>query len=329
MVPWWDLALGQAEAQRGRAEGKASFAAKVICLTPKTFAFMCAHLCTGKMAPNLQLIPVVNILYDAILDTAPPSYDLLRESLNSMGLLSALLLTVAGAMPMSLDYDELDAVRARFNCSDPASIYPSCTDFALLWNGKYLITRLSAGCTNAFILLASSLCTTILLLILATVTIDIEVASTHPEKYLAWWRWMRWVFLWQFVTLTAGAVYTFNVSGHFFMIKFPDFYVEETGADSFDELTLAPHTDSQWGYYGWMLMCLIQYPVIIVLVINGFSLRAMHKTETPSTPRLTKEGAEGDPNDEKEGTEKASHETTEVDKLLAALRQVLLSSSAV
>jgi hypothetical protein len=79
--------LGQA--QRGRAEGKASFAAEVICLTPETFAFMCVRLCTGKMAPkNLQLIPVVNIVYDALLDTAPPSYELLRESLNSMGLLT-------------------------------------------------------------------------------------------------------------------------------------------------------------------------------------------------------------------------------------------------
>jgi hypothetical protein len=50
---------------------------------------MCVRLCTGKMAPkNLQLIPVVNIVYDALLDTAPPSYELLRESLNSMGLLT-------------------------------------------------------------------------------------------------------------------------------------------------------------------------------------------------------------------------------------------------
>eukprot|EP00961_Rhodomonas_salina_P052099 699320-Rhodomonas_salina.2 len=63
----------------------------------------------------LYQIPVVNIIYEGLFDTSPPSVEEVKEALNVMGLLSALLITVAMSIPGSVDYDELHEVVARFD----------------------------------------------------------------------------------------------------------------------------------------------------------------------------------------------------------------------
>lgn len=60
-----------------------------------------------------HVVPIVNIFYDFFAD-APPSPETLKEILNIFGLVSALLLSVAGGFPGSTSFQEIQDALERF-----------------------------------------------------------------------------------------------------------------------------------------------------------------------------------------------------------------------
>jgi hypothetical protein len=61
-----------------------------------------------------HVVPIVNIFYDFFAD-APPSPETLKEILNIFGLVSALLLSVAGGFPGSTSFQEIQDALERFS----------------------------------------------------------------------------------------------------------------------------------------------------------------------------------------------------------------------
>lgn len=58
-------------------------------------------------------VPVVNLLYDLLYDEKP-TFDLVKETLTTISLVDALLLTVAWSIPGCVSYEELQAANERF-----------------------------------------------------------------------------------------------------------------------------------------------------------------------------------------------------------------------
>ena len=64
---------------------------------------------------RLRLIPVINIFADALSTDGILVLEPVKSGLKTMGLMNALMLTTAMALPTGLEFSELEEVRARFS----------------------------------------------------------------------------------------------------------------------------------------------------------------------------------------------------------------------
>ena len=65
----------------------------------------------------LYRIPIVNTGYDLLFDNEPPDRASAEALFNLLGLVAALFITIAMALPAAVDFDELQAVKARWPAS--------------------------------------------------------------------------------------------------------------------------------------------------------------------------------------------------------------------
>jgi len=197
-------------------------------------------------------IPVLNLAYDVLGDKMPPSVTELNVVLNLMGLLAALLLTVSIALPGAVSYEELEAVRARFNNpnSSYSGIHKMSNDAGIDSLAYYTLTS-----TN---LLGSSLIVTLFMLI--TLSATGGRCKEFYKPYLKWWSYARWVFAWAFTTLVYGAYCCFQAFNWIFSIKFPDRYVEEHPGSDYR------HDQGTYSSFGFCAIMSAVFPGIMSIV---------------------------------------------------------------
>jgi hypothetical protein len=223
----------------------------------------------------LARFPGINIFYDMLFDDTPPNKDSIREALNTIGLLSALTLTVALAIPTAVDYGEMMDTVARFNCSDVESIYKGvCTPYALKWNGQNIVNSLANGCARSQSLLTSCVGVVVMMLIVMETT-GTEAHYSEHNRYQAWWKWNRIIFFWLCLSLILGCFLTFNTYAYLWMVKFPDFYKLEQADTPEGVVGSAWSTKSTSGYID-QLMLVINWGISVVcFAVSGMGLRAL------------------------------------------------------
>lgn len=163
-------------------------------------------------------IPIVNVFFDLLFDEMPPKLDSVKSTLDTIALLSALFLTIAMAIPASVDYDELMAARARFDAA-PYNAWASGSD---------LVEAFALYSALSTYMLGSSLIATVVTLVSLIVTQD--DVSDRVEVRQRFWIFARWGALWAILALVLGVVACFFAFNRLIFVKIPDIAVERAGA---------------------------------------------------------------------------------------------------
>lgn len=179
-------------------------------LSPKTGApwtFVEVYrLCYSEL-PLMQWLPFINLLYEVFDNPVQP--DQLTNIWNMIALVTALLLNVMLAAPLSLDYDRLQSVNDRFGAggqNHQAFLHLGTLDFSGM-----SIDDLGGLFSNRllyFYSLATSFLSATLLAVLVSVVVYGSSALDSPEAevaYVDWWRRCgRWLLLLQMASAVAG-----------------------------------------------------------------------------------------------------------------------------
>lgn len=211
-------------------------------------------------------VPVYGILHEAFFDETPPAVADLKDVLNIVGLLGALLLSVAMSVPGSLSYDELHDTFERFDA------YPYNS-----WdgNGRIPIQELMSMTTASVHCLANSVVVVVLILLILPFSND--YISTD-ERYMIWWGYVRWVVLWGLANLVAGSLCSFIAWNMLMKLKFPDYRIEDGDTD----ITVWDPTgdSSSLNFYRQMGNFYLLLPTVVMICVVGYGNTAVIKRET-------------------------------------------------
>ena len=150
---------------------------------------------------------VVNIFSNMFFERCPTTEEI-KDVLNTMGLLSALLLSVAIAFPTCLDYDELQDYGQR---------YEHCDEDVVFWFGLNVWQALTLNCGALII-------SVLLLFFLSTIEFN------DIDELKRWWIWARYPIMLGMVYLVAGSYCTQTSLYHLMRLKWPlrnDRYYED------------------------------------------------------------------------------------------------------
>merc|ERR1712070_857634 len=192
-------------------------------------------------------IPFVNILYDLLFDNYPPSPDAVKSLLETLGLLSALLLTVAMAVPGSTTYDELLAAQARMDAQNGAGV-----DIIL---DIVVFTGLSVY------MLGAAVCTAVVGLFCIPVS---ETWLSSSVLYQVWWKKFRYVVLWATMNTLLGVIFSFFAFNRLAYSKFPDRW-------SGDPQIMNPKSTVGW-FHGLGIF-VMSIPVCGLCILCGWAAR--------------------------------------------------------
>ena len=167
---------------------------------------------TPAVRYRLHWIPGVSLLYSLFVKCPSPAG--LQNSLNGMGLLSALMLTIDAVLPFAYNHDDYTQAIARWNNSalidTDGTLYPpgDARRETLPHANKYedFVNRWSAGFTMLSI--------SVILAVLLSAALSHTTFRTSrnkrldPEAMVRWWSFMRPVYAYMFLMLILGTVYT-------------------------------------------------------------------------------------------------------------------------
>ena len=189
-------------------------------------------------------IPVINIVYDIIFDETP-SHAKLTEMLNNVGLLSALFLTIAMAIPMSVSFDEIQAARQRY------STYP--------YNGfmteDRVLRELATFTSGSTYCLGTGVWLTVIILFTTSAGVESEEDTAAHIRDL-WWSYTRWIVLVILGSSLLGTIFTFFAFNRMIYIKYPDIYIEQNGRLDFPAIRSST--------YGVVLSFTLLYQNVVV-----------------------------------------------------------------
>jgi hypothetical protein len=205
----------------------------------------------------IYYIPFVNVFYDMVFDSVPTQEEL-NKMLDTLGLVSALLLSIVISMAFSVDFEEMDKARLRFdNVTSPYNAAASFEDILL-----EIATVLSIS--TYFLVGALS----IVVLLIVSSSSGMESNGGNVEHRKIWWGWVRWVVLYSFASTLLGSIFALYSFNSISWIKFPDLYVERTNSPPrFPDFT----GDS---FYGLLRTGTIFYnvcPIVIAFTIISIS----------------------------------------------------------
>ena len=144
--------------------------------------------------------PLINVFFDLLFDL-PPTPDQLKESLNLIGLIAALLLTMVGAAPYTgTDY------AAHIKEVNSTRVFD-----------KFVITT-----TMSYAGLGAALFGVVAMLLFMGHTSFRGPDGQNSHKLLAvWWRWARWMFLYIFLVMVASIVVAYNANSALLRMTVP------------------------------------------------------------------------------------------------------------
>ena len=170
-----------------------------------------------------EWFPLVNLGYEFLFDE-PPSFEALEKTLNLLGLVDALLLTIAVAIPTSFDDEEIERVNEKFASGGEWKFFNEHLKAADELGGLYS-NRLLMNWSHAINSLSVSFISVILTYVILANTFIVE----NPVIMRAWWKYVRWVITAQIFFTTMGFVYTGFVGLVSVEMKYPDPHIREHG----------------------------------------------------------------------------------------------------
>mmetsp|Transcript_15828 Transcript_15828/g.38535 ORF Transcript_15828/g.38535 Transcript_15828/m.38535 type:complete len:328 (+) Transcript_15828:70-1053(+) len=208
-----------------------------------------------KEKRTFYMVPLVNILYDVFMDEVPTAQQL-YEMLSTVGLISALQLSMVMSLPLSFSFAELEATKVRFDTEPYVSVYPN--GFKDLLGSQVRFT------SAATYMLGSSVACTVLLF--TSSSSGIENAGSAPIRN-TWWRYARLVVI--FITFSAimGTIFAFYAFNRSVFLKFPDLYVERTA----DGMLFPSLESSSYGMYRSWASLYLAFSFAICSVILSYA----------------------------------------------------------
>ena len=162
---------------------------------------------------RLHRVPTMALWYTLFIKV--PTIEGIQTTLNAMGLLSALVLTICAVLPFAYSHDDYQQAIERWNSTtwistDGKTLYlPDDPRRATLpYADKY--RSFHERWATAFTMLSISL---VLVVVLSAAISQASFREPHtrkvePAAVVRWWAFMRWVLMYSFVTLVIGILQT-------------------------------------------------------------------------------------------------------------------------
>ena len=189
----------------------------------------------------VRYVPVVNMFYDLLFD-ATPSPDSIKELLNLVGLIDALMLSIAIGYLTAVEYDELVELDERFmdlpegnSTGYYDSYYGEDTVGGLQFNHVRGApsTEYAIACIKSISFLFASLSLSLMAYTdLVNKDFNGETAAKTEELVTAWWRYARIGVFLSVLGTVAGVTICMGFCIYFITAKFPDYHLEKTGDNS-------------------------------------------------------------------------------------------------
>lgn len=168
--------------------------------------------------PWYEWFPLINLLYELLFDE-PPTFEMLEKTMNMIGLVDALMLTIVISIPMSFEYDEVLSIDEKFSPAGDFSAYWADLPEHEIPNSH----RLQYWFSNAINYLSMAF---ISVFITYTVSANTFRPNADPaeaiEEMRRWWIFGRWALLTQILLTMLGFLTTYTTVFIVIESKFPD-----------------------------------------------------------------------------------------------------------
>ena len=175
--------------------------------------------------PWYRWAPPVNLAYDLLFDE-PPEPDKVQNALNTIALITSLLLSIIMAqVPTSLTYDELQAANARYDTTPAGASWRSPGRHE--WGRAGLLHDTMGGLySNRLLFYHLNACGYLVCALLSCILtyfffLTGDFSGRTPD-YEAWYSVARWLLLAQFACFGLGIFSCFFLLDAVVDIKFPD-----------------------------------------------------------------------------------------------------------
>lgn len=183
----------------------------------------------------VQDVPAINLVYDLLFDSVPTENGL-KDALNLLGLVDALLLGLIISVMTSISYDELIAADLRFTDpeSDPNGYYK------LFKSNKFWPAAEAFGSPSSAFAYGSFLSVTLMFVALMTVILTFldftnknfegKTKRESNQLFESWWYFARFVvFSALFETIYGTVIMANSTLIPLLAVKYPDYYVAAYG----------------------------------------------------------------------------------------------------
>mmetsp|Transcript_10211 Transcript_10211/g.16871 ORF Transcript_10211/g.16871 Transcript_10211/m.16871 type:complete len:410 (-) Transcript_10211:134-1363(-) len=194
----------------------------------KTTGSQCQYFC-------IRYVPGINLFYDLLFDETP-SPENIKDLLNLVGLVDALMISIVITYLTAVEYDEMIQLDERFMIlpeGNKTGYYDAYyTDGSgLRFNSDAApSTRFGIECANSMAFLFSSLCLTLMAYTdLVNKNFDGETEAKTAELVHAWWKYARIGIFFSVIATVFGVCICMGFTTFCISTKFPDYYVEEHG----------------------------------------------------------------------------------------------------
>jgi hypothetical protein len=223
-------------------------------------------------------IPFINLVYDLLFD-AIPSMDGVKDTLNLLGLIDALVLGFSLSVLTSCDFYELTDADNRFMTREDDSLsgYHDLYDNPNL-SGAIIGSPSSQYAFNSY---TSIICLFVSLICVLVTYLDLSNKNFAGRcqyeinlEFRVWWLYSRYSILLGFGCLIAGVWYSASCILQVLLVKYPDYHVASTGTLGFSPV-------SPYGYFltvGSAIVSLIGVSIILI----GLGTRATYAQQTLS-----------------------------------------------
>ena len=221
----------------------------------------------------LEEMPVINIIYDLLFDD-PPGLDQIKDSLNTVGVLSALVLSVALTVPGSYDYDTLDAFVERF--ADGGVYNDAGCDAS---EGERRLGLLITDTVNSISFSGA----TIFMVTMFYISICSSQMSELSSEYISWWYYVRWLLFAAFVSTFTSVLYIFLMLKDVIIVAFPDYYImkHKLCGDGYQSWPFV--AKSSWGFTFGMVGIVLWTTVAMSFLITSLAARARFRSASGIT----------------------------------------------
>ena len=218
-------------------------------------------------------VPFFNILYVFLFDGAPDE-DEVREILNTMILLSALIVTVVVTFVTSFEVDEITKWKQNFDANGLMECLQLNSKhdegFFEEWY-EYFVRD-----TSSAIACSSASCLSLVMFYMVSTNLNFNVED-NEGVYHVWWRYARWIVGCALIGLCFAILFMFYSIIDLYVIKFPDYYVSSTCESEYQEWDYVEQ--STWGYALSHLKVILFLGLSLTMMLLSLGIRAKYRRE--------------------------------------------------